>query len=297
MGESPRPLVAFGQLFESTHAHQRGNVKDLLAASLRSAAKLNGELSEKINFWFYSNKRKFFIYLGIKHPSLFYPALDKFKLWVYNLCIELMAVMPKMTRRCSLNKIIVSINGLDKAAVLAVLYNRAITGGMGFMQYDPKPMTVEQAREILHSFERITETKKFLFWRWEIEKRPAEKYIYFDYLGGRSMKVNLTSDEEFDATWYNHPDYNGKGAAEDAIKGLRETEDVNPPATQVAHVSGVLAAAKMTRGQLGEKSKREQDVEIPGLGTISTFHLGLNDMAGVLGPKIDEVKRRLPTKR
>jgi len=33
--------------------HHFGYVKVLVAASLRSAARLNGELSEKINFWFY----------------------------------------------------------------------------------------------------------------------------------------------------------------------------------------------------------------------------------------------------
>ena len=202
--------------------------------------------------------------------------------------------MPKIVRRCSLDKRMVSIKGLDKAEVLAALYNRAITGGMGFMQYNPTPMTVEQAREIFrYYFERVTVTKKFLFWKWEIEKRPAAKYIYFNYLGGRPMKVDLTSDEEFDASRYDDPDYNGEGAAEDAIKSLRETGDVNPSTTQVAHLIGVLDAAKMTRSRLGEKSKREQDVEIPGVGTFNTFRLGLDDMAGVLGPKIDEAERRL----
>jgi len=187
-----------------------------------------------------------------------------------------------------LSKKMVSTKGLNKAAVLAALYNRAITGGMGFMHYDPTPMTVEQAREILRRFERVT--KKFLFW--EIEKQPAAKRICFDYLGGRSMKVDLTSDEEFDASEYDHPDYNGEGAAEDAIRSLMETGDVNPSNTQVAQFLGVLTAADETRGRLGEKS-RSKDVEVPELGTVTTFSLGLNDVADVLGPKIDEAERRV----
>ncbi len=43
----------------------------------------------------------------------------------------------------------ISINGLDKAAVLAALYNASRPQGMGFMHYDPKPMEVEEARTLL----------------------------------------------------------------------------------------------------------------------------------------------------
>ena len=179
-----------------------------------------------------------------------------------------------------MNKIMVSIIGLDKRAVLAALYNRAITGGMGFMHYNPTPMTVEQAGEILRSFDRIT--KKILFW--EIEKRPANKYIYFDYLGGRPMKVDLTSDEEFDAWQYDRPDYNGEGAAEDAIRTLRETGDVNPSDTQAVQFVGVLAAAEKVRANLNEESRWEGS---------SILHLGLADVADKLGPKVDESLKRL----
>ena len=43
----------------------------------------------------------------------------------------------------------VDITGLDKAAVLAVLYNAAKPQGMGFLQYDPEPMTIGQAGILL----------------------------------------------------------------------------------------------------------------------------------------------------
>src|SRR3989344_3880859 len=117
-----------------------------------------------------------------------------------------MATMPKIVRRCSLDKRMVSIKGLDKAEVLAALYNRAITGGMGFMQYKPEPMTVEQARKVLQYFEKVT--RKFLFWT--VEVRPASKCIYLDYLAGRPMKLDLTSDIQIDCSRYNRE--NGENA-------------------------------------------------------------------------------------
>lgn len=145
-----------------------------------------------------------------------------------------------------MNKRMVSIKGLEKAAVLAALYNRATTENARLLQYDPASMTVEQARKILCSFERVT--KKILFW--EIEVKPADKYIYFDYLKGRSMKVDLSNNEEFDAGQYDL--YNREGAnregAEDAIKSLREIGDVNPLATQTAHRAGLLIALEENDG-------------------------------------------------
>lgn len=43
----------------------------------------------------------------------------------------------------------ISIAGLDKAAVLAALYNAARPQGLGFLQYDPTPMTKDEAQKIL----------------------------------------------------------------------------------------------------------------------------------------------------
>lgn len=37
------------------------------------------------------------------------------------------------------------ISGLSKASVLAALYNAARPQGMGFLQYDPKPMSEADA--------------------------------------------------------------------------------------------------------------------------------------------------------
>ncbi len=65
----------------------------------------------------------------------------------------------------------VLIQGLDKAAVLAALYNNARAQGMGFLHYDAAPMTVEEARGYLNGGQ-----------------------TYFDYLKGRVMKVSLEGD-------------------------------------------------------------------------------------------------------
>jgi len=88
----------------------------------------------------------------------------------------------------------VDISGLDKAAVLAALYNRARTQGLGMLHYTPEDMTVEEAKEILDAGE-----------------------TYFDYLKGRVMKVRLRGDS-FDSFLYNRD--NGPGAAEAVIEEL-----------------------------------------------------------------------------
>lgn len=88
----------------------------------------------------------------------------------------------------------IDITGLDKAEVLAILYNNAKPQGLGFLHYDPKDMTVEEARKALQ-----TET-------------------YFDYHGGRVMKVDL-SEDTFDPYLYNRD--NGEGLAEKLIEELR----------------------------------------------------------------------------
>ena len=89
----------------------------------------------------------------------------------------------------------VDIKGLNKAEVLAALYNNAKPQGLGFLQYDPKPMSVNEAEEIL------------------------KQTTYFDYLKGRVMKVNLKSDKVFEERLYDRD--NGYGAAQRAIDALR----------------------------------------------------------------------------
>jgi len=65
----------------------------------------------------------------------------------------------------------ISLVGLSKAAVLAALYNASKPQGMGFLQFNPKPMNEEKASELL------------------------KQATYFDYLNGRGMKIDLSGDE------------------------------------------------------------------------------------------------------
>lgn len=92
---------------------------------------------------------------------------------------------------------VVDISNKDKAEVLAALYNNSHPHGMGFIQYNPEPMTIEQAREIL------------------------KQTTYFDYLAGRVMKISLESNTVH--TWGYNRD-NGNGAAERAISQCRNIQ-------------------------------------------------------------------------
>ena len=87
----------------------------------------------------------------------------------------------------------ISLKGLDKAEVLAALYNASHAQGMGLLHFDPKPMTKEEAEELLsHNSD-------------------------FDYLKGRVMKVYLGGDE-LDPWGYDRD--NGQGAAYSVISTL-----------------------------------------------------------------------------
>lgn len=88
----------------------------------------------------------------------------------------------------------VDITGLPKGKVLAALYNASQPLGLGFLEYDPTPMTEEEANEILKTRQ------------------------YFDYLKGRVMKVDLASDIGFNEWLYDRD--NGTGAAQRAIDGI-----------------------------------------------------------------------------
>lgn len=92
------------------------------------------------------------------------------------------------------------ISKLDKAEVLAALYNRARSQGMGLLHYTPEDMTVEEARLLLK----------------EQGERP-----YFDYVQGRVMKVRLYGDE-LQTALYNRD--NGLNAAENALANLTPIE-------------------------------------------------------------------------
>src|SRR5271166_1252037 len=70
------------------------------------------------------------------------------------------------------------IKGIDKAELLAGLYNRSKPLGLGFLQATPSDMTAEQARGII-----------------------KEQGLDFDYLNGGVMNVNLARGTVLLQSW------------------------------------------------------------------------------------------------
>lgn len=101
---------------------------------------------------------------------------------------------------------LVDIKGLDKAEVLLALWNSSRMQVLGYnheMTLKSAQECVEQARQT-----RIT----------------GEEEIYFDYLNGKAMKIDLAPDE-IDPRLYDKD--NGDGAAQNAIDNLRMSKCSN----------------------------------------------------------------------
>lgn len=91
----------------------------------------------------------------------------------------------------------VNITGLDRAAVLASLFNNSQQQGLGLLNpHGAQPMTREQAATIL----------------------AATPHGYFDYLHGRVLKVDLSGDD-VDPWLYDRD--NGRGALARAVDQVR----------------------------------------------------------------------------
>ena len=143
--------------------------------------------------------------------------------------------------------------------LLAALYNASRPQGMGFIHYDPTPMTEAQAQSILDG-----------------------GTTYFDYLKGRVMKISLAKDEV--ETWLYDRD-NGSGAAENAVEALRSSGETNSSDIQGAHQAGKVAAIKDIEAHLDDEATKEVR------GGIGTFGLGLKNVKQHLGPAVEKAKR------
>lgn len=89
----------------------------------------------------------------------------------------------------------IDIKGLNKAEVLKELYNNSKVQGLGFLQATGTDMTLDQADAILH------------------------EQTNFDYLYGKVMKIDLSSDEQFEERLYDRD--NGVGTAQRVINNMR----------------------------------------------------------------------------
>lgn len=92
---------------------------------------------------------------------------------------------------------LIDISDLDKAEILAALYNRSHPQGMGILHFQPQDMTKEEAQTLLD--------------------KSAPRY-YFDYLRGRVMKIDLSKDT-ISPRLYDRD--LGQGACQSIIDGLR----------------------------------------------------------------------------
>ena len=101
----------------------------------------------------------------------------------------------------------INIAGLPKTAVLQSLFKHARPQGMGYLHYDPKDMTTEEATEVIRSFTGTC---------------CGKTECYFDYLQGRVMKIDIASDE-LDPRLYDED--NGPGACASARRGLSSGSD------------------------------------------------------------------------
>lgn len=124
----------------------------------------------------------------------------------------------------------IDITGIDKATLLAGLYNNSKPLGLGFC--DPKSMK-------------------------EMSYEEAEQWIksgrsYFDYLNGRLMKVNLKGNELF--TGYYDRD-NGQGAALAVVTACRNGTKVESKLPIPSNKIETLAAEGKIEEAVTEASK------------------------------------------
>ena len=144
----------------------------------------------------------------------------------------------------------IKLKGLNKAKVLAALYNASTPQGMGFLQYDPTPMTVDEAVSLL------------------------EQETYFDYLKGRIMKIDLSGDE---LNPWGYDRDNGNGAAALVIEALRSGDDTT---IQTMHDAG----KKHKAAEVKQSLHRDTVTEVRD-GFVAV-NLGLSDVADALGPAV-----------
>ncbi len=94
----------------------------------------------------------------------------------------------------------IDITGIDKATLLAALYNNARPLGMGFLQAKDEPMTHAQAAELVTQHER-------------------NGRVSFDYVHGRPLKVWFVGNTLSGGRLYDRDQ--GQGECERIVGELR----------------------------------------------------------------------------
>jgi len=152
----------------------------------------------------------------------------------------------------------ISLTGLDKAKVLAALYNAAKPQGLGFIHYDNKPMTPEKAEEII-----------------------SGGNTDFDYLKGRVMKVDL-SGETLDPYLYDQD--NGQGTAKRVIDEIRKGGSVGSAAICAIHTKNTAKSARQAEDWANQKTVIDSN------GNPPTITLGGSEFGEKLKKAIEKAK-------
>lgn len=105
-----------------------------------------------------------------------------------------------------------NIKGVPKEKILAALYNQAIPQGLGILMYEKKEMTEQEAWWIINF-----RGDDNCFRAGENPRDMLRNELYFDYLFGRALKVDLSGDC-FCSRLYDQN--NGENSAKKALKGL-----------------------------------------------------------------------------
>ncbi len=95
----------------------------------------------------------------------------------------------------------VNIKDIPKNELLAALYNNSKPLGMGIIHFDPTPMSLDDAQNMIDDL------------------KNEGRDLFFDYIKGRVVKVDITGDEM--RTWSYNRDI-GEGVAERIVESLRK---------------------------------------------------------------------------
>jgi len=96
----------------------------------------------------------------------------------------------------------IDVRGIPPELLLKHLYNKTHPQGMGFLHYDPTPMTTEVAKRILDEAKALPSVQ------------DCGGKVYFDYFKGRVMKVAI-GGRNIDPSMYDRDNF--PGACQEAV--------------------------------------------------------------------------------
>lgn len=150
----------------------------------------------------------------------------------------------------------INTSGLTKEEVLAGLYNFSKAQGMGLLDYRKGPMLAVEAKKVL------------------------EEQSYVDYLKGRVIKVDFSTENEIESSMYDRD--NGEGAARFVIDKLKKKEHVN----ELEYVPAQHAPDKHLHetGKILTHSVKLRNGDAVELGRTVNIFTKIKSIAAMTGP-------------